>query len=194
MAAPQRYFGLPSADPTHGGQEDLIAFDPARDFTVRPWLTEKLGRSLRRGDLIVGGRRPEALGRTIKLFDREFTIYGRLALTGVGPFERAYFASFETVSDVAEAARGFTGREFATGLKTDRCTALLVRLKVGATPEQFRFAAARRPDVQVVAGNGLSTSVRQAAAPGLGRLGRFLRPDPPGLCSDGGGPLHRTPQ
>jgi len=32
---------------------------------------------------------------------------------------------------------------------------------VGATPEQFRFAAARLPGVQVVAGNGLNTTVRQ---------------------------------
>ncbi|AGA25846.1 ABC transporter permease [Singulisphaera acidiphila] len=162
VAAPQRYFGLPSADSSHGGHEDLIAFDPVRDFTVRPWLIDSLGRPLRRNDLIVGGRRPESLGSTVKLFNRDFTVYGRLALTGVGSFERAYFASFETVSEVAVAAQKFTGHEFATGLDTDRATALLVRLKVGATPEQFRFAAARRPEVQVVAGNGLSTSVRQA--------------------------------
>ncbi|WP_406698323.1 ABC transporter permease [Singulisphaera sp. Ch08] len=163
VAAPQRYFGLPSANASHGGgQEDLIAFDPDRDFTVRPWLVESLGRGFRRGDLIVGGRRPETVGGTVRLFHRDFTVYGRLALTGVGPFERAIFASFETVSDVAAAARASSGREFATDLDTDRATALLVRLRVGATPEQFRFAAARRPDVQVVAGNGLSTSVRQA--------------------------------
>lgn len=162
VAAPQRYFGLPSADASHGGQEDLIAFDPARDFTVRPWLTESLGRGLRRGDLIVGGRRPETVGSTVRLFNRDYTVYGRLALTGVGPFERARFASFETVSDLVASARLVSGRERATGLESDRATALLVRLRVGATPEQFRFAAARRPEVQVVAGNGLSTSVRQA--------------------------------
>ncbi|SIO35248.1 putative ABC transport system permease protein [Singulisphaera sp. GP187] len=166
VAAPQRYFGLPSAsaDASHGGGqiEDLIAFDPDRDFTVRPWLIESLGRRFRRGDLIVGGRRPETVGGTVRLFNRDFTVYGRLALTGVGPFERAMFASFATVSDIAQAARVLSGRAFATGLDTDRATALLVRLRVGATPEQFRFAAARRPHVQVVAGNGLSTSVRQA--------------------------------
>lgn len=162
VAAPQRYLGLPSADPTHGGKEDLIAFDPARDFTVKAWLVETVGRPFRRGDVIVGGRRPEAVGAAVRLFGREFPVYGRLGLTGVGPFERAYFVSFETAGDVAEAARGASGREFAAGLGTDRASAVLVRLKVGATPEQFRFAAARLPGVQVVAGNGLSTSVRQA--------------------------------
>lgn len=162
VAAPQRHLGLPSADPTHGGKEDLIAFDPARDFTVRPWLVETVGRPYRRGDLIVGGRRPEPVGGTVTLFNREFPIYGRLALTGVGPFERAYFASFETTADVAAAARAVSGRELAAGLDTDRASALLLRLKVGATPEQVRFAAARLPEVQVVPGNGLSMSVRQA--------------------------------
>jgi putative ABC transport system permease protein len=162
VAAPQRHFGLPSADPTHGGQEDLIAFDPDRDFTVRPWLAETLDRALRRGDLIVGGRRPEPVGGTVKLFNRDYTVYGRLALTGVGSFERAYFASFRTTADIAGAAREVSGREFASGLETDRSSAVLVRLKAGATPEQFRFAAARMHEVQVVSGNGLSTSVRQA--------------------------------
>lgn len=161
-AAPQRYLPLPSADPSHGGHEDLIAFDPDRDFTVQPWLAEKLGRGFRRGDLIVGGRRPERVGDTVKLFNRDFTVYGRLGLTGVGPFERAYFAEFATAADISAAARESTGRELAEGLETDRASALLVRLGVGAALEQFRFAAARLPGVQVVAGNGLSTTVRQA--------------------------------
>ena len=38
---------------------------------------------------------------------------------------------------------------------------MLVRRKVGATPEQFRFAAAGLDESQVVSGNGLNTTVRQ---------------------------------
>jgi putative ABC transport system permease protein len=37
----------------------------------------------------------------------------------------------------------------------------LVRLSPGVTPEQFRFVAARASEVKVVAGNGMTTSVRQ---------------------------------
>jgi putative ABC transport system permease protein len=159
VAAPQQYFTLPTGGDSHG-DEDLIAFDPARDFTVLPWLAEKLDRPPRRGDVIVGGRRAEPVGGEVRLFGRAFPVYGRLALTGVGPFERGMFVSFDTVRDVAAAAQETTGRD---GLdpRPDCPSGLLVRLKIGATPEQFRFAAARLSGVQVVAGNGLNTTVRQ---------------------------------
>jgi putative ABC transport system permease protein len=162
VAAPQRYFALPTASRAHE-EEGLIAFDPARDFTVLPWLDAKLDRPPRRGDVILGGRRSEAVGGEVRLFGRTFPVYGRLALTGVGPFERALFVSFDTASDVAAAARETTGRAVLDA-RPDRFSAVLVRLGVGATPEQFRFAAARLPEVQVVAGNGLNTSVRQGIA------------------------------
>src|SRR5262249_34911126 len=83
-----------------------------------------------------------------------------LALTGVGPFDRGLFVSFETAGDVAAAARETAGRA-TFDPDRDRPSALLVRLRAGATPEQFRFAAARVPGAQVVAGNGLNTTVRQ---------------------------------
>jgi len=159
VAAPQRYYPLPTGGKSHG-DDDLIAFDPARDFTVLPWLSEKLGRPLQRGDVILGGRRTDVVGNEIRLFGRTFTVYGRLALTGVGPFERALFVSLETAADVAAAAREMTGRDLLDP-SPGRYSALLVRLRVGATPEQFRFAAARLTGVQVVAGNGLNTTVRQ---------------------------------
>ncbi len=165
MAAPQRYFALPSAD--GHGQDDLVAFEPGRDFTITPWLSMKLDRPLRRGDVIVGGRRPEVPGGTAMLFGRSLTVYGKLALTGVGPFERTYFVTFETAADIAAAARETVGREVLDPSR-DRCSALLVRLKVGATTEQIRFATANMQDIQIVTGNGLNTSVRHTLTSILG--------------------------
>jgi putative ABC transport system permease protein len=157
--APQRYHALVTGGASHG-QDDLIAYDPARDFTVVPWLRDQLDRPLARGDLIVGGRRAEAVGSTINLFGQAFTVYGRLNLTSVGPFERSIFASFDTVSDIAAAARRVSGRKV---LDSDphKCSGLLVRMSVGSTPEQFRFAAARFPEIKVVSGSTLYSSVRQ---------------------------------
>jgi putative ABC transport system permease protein len=131
VAAPQRYFALPTAGQGHGN-EDLIVFDPQR----------------------------ESLGSPLHLFGRAFCVYGKLALTGVGPFERAYFVSFDTAMDLAAAARETTGRAVLDPA-ADRFSALLIQLGVGAAPEQFRFAAARLGGVQVVSGNCLSTTVRQ---------------------------------
>jgi putative ABC transport system permease protein len=161
VATRQRYYALPTGQPH--GEDDLIAFDPVSDFTVLPWLAEKLDRPFRRGDVILGGRRLESLGNEVRLFGQTFPVYGKLALTGVGPFERALFVSPDTAVDVGAAARKTTGRNLLN-TDTDRYSALLVRLNLGATPEQFRFAAARVPGIQVVAGNGLNTTVRQGMA------------------------------
>src|SRR5262249_13062170 len=108
-AAPQRYIDLAAASSSHDSN-DLISFDPTLDFTVQPWVVEKLDRPFRRGDVIVGGRRGESVGSDIRLFARSFTVYGKLALTGVGPFERAMFVSFDTGADIAAAARETTGQ------------------------------------------------------------------------------------
>jgi putative ABC transport system permease protein len=157
--APQRYHALVAGGASHG-QDDLIAYDPARDFTVIPWLRDQLDRPLRRGDLIVGGRRAEAVGSQINLFGQAFIVYGKLNLTGVGPFERSIFASFETVADIAEAARRVSGRKVLDA-DPHKHSGLLVRMAIGSTPEQFRFAAARLPEVKVVSGSTLYSSVRQ---------------------------------
>ena len=47
---------------------DLIAFDPQNDFTVQPWLEERLDRPMQTGDIIIGGRRDDPLGSEILLF------------------------------------------------------------------------------------------------------------------------------
>ena len=158
--APQRYFPIKLVTDSHTHDADLIAFDPQRDFTVLPWLKEKLHRPLQRGDVIIGSRREEAVGTTTQLAGQMLTVYGRLGITGVGPFDRAFFVTLETAAALAEANRQSLG---AAGLDVNagKVSALLVRLGVGATPEQVRFALARIPGVKVVTGTFLYTSVRQ---------------------------------
>jgi putative ABC transport system permease protein len=160
LVAPQRHYRLPLPMGGHLQEADLIAFDPARDFTVLPWLQEKLGRPLRQGDVILGARRDEALDSEITLSGQPLHVYGRLGLSGIGPFDRSLFVTFDTAAALAEGARSLPPGAGIDG-SPDKVSALLVRLDVGATPEQVRFAIAQVPDVKVVAGTSLFTSVRQ---------------------------------
>jgi putative ABC transport system permease protein len=99
----------------------------------------------------------------VVLFGRPFRVWGKLGLTGVGPFERASFASFETAADLAEATRIATHREI--GSPDDaRVSALLVRLSPGSSVEQLRFAVAGMPQLQLVAAAGVQTAVRREVA------------------------------
>ncbi len=144
----------------------MIAFDPARDFTVLAWLATAPDRGLRRGEVLLGGRREERVGDSIGICGTKLTAFGQLESTGVGPFDRGLFVTYETAADLAEACRGGAGG----GLAYDpgRVSALLILLADGATPERVRFAVAQRPGLKVVSGGSLVTSIRQGASSLLG--------------------------
>jgi putative ABC transport system permease protein len=148
LAAPQRYYRLPAGG-SHGHESELVAFDPRHDFTVLPWVKDRPGRPLQPGEVIVGARRSEQPGSEVTLAGRSLTVYGRLELTGVGPFDRSFFTSFETAD------------RLVPGQDPDRVSAVLVQLAPEARPEQVRFALAGFKDIKVVNGTPAVTSVRQ---------------------------------
>jgi putative ABC transport system permease protein len=163
--APQRVFALTGISASQ--VPDVIAFDPARDFTVLPWLRQTLGRPLRSGDAIVGGRRPEAVGAGVQLGGRTLTVYGRLDLTGVGALDRSVLVSFDTLEALADARRATSAPPMFAEARS-RASALLVRLAPGGSAERVRFALASQPAVKVIAGASLATSVRHMLTTLLG--------------------------
>lgn len=150
VAAPQAAVRLPVLAGGHTHDHDLVAFDPARDFTVLPWVKEKLPRPFGAGDVIVGARRPEQVGSEITIGGRTLTVFARLGLTGVGAADRSFFASFETAATIPGVAAD-----------PDRPTGLLVRLADDARPEQVRFALAGVPELKVTGGTPMLTTVRR---------------------------------
>ncbi|MFO0843813.1 MAG: ABC transporter permease [Gemmataceae bacterium] len=132
----------------HSHAVDLASFDPRSDFTVLPWVVEKLDRPMRPGDRIVGARRDEKVDSELSLFGQTLTVYAKLGLTGVGPYDRAVFVTPDTFEQLTDAGAA-------------QASALLVRLRVGAKAEEVRFALADNSEVKVVAGPSLFTSARQ---------------------------------
>lgn len=142
------------------GVTDLVAFDPARDISVTPWLAEKTERPFRKGDVIVGGRREERIGDRLLLFGRSFTVYGRLERTGVGPHENGIFMSFETFDSLRDIIRG--GSEASAALDRNKISGALIELAPGASAKRARFAMlAKFPGLKVVVGESMLTSIRQ---------------------------------
>ena len=88
---------------SHHELADLIGFEPAQDFTVQPWLVEKLNRPLQAGDVILGAARDGVLGSQLLIFGKPHVVYGRLGRTGVGTHERGVFMSFATLEALGEA-------------------------------------------------------------------------------------------
>lgn len=62
----------------------LIGFDPATDFTVRPWLEQHADHRLGPDEVLAGAALDLAPGAAIKFFGHEFTVAGVLAASGSG--------------------------------------------------------------------------------------------------------------
>lgn len=141
---------------------DVVVFDPAADLTVLPWVVERLERPFGPGDLLVGGRRSEAVGERITVQGVELVVQGRLGLTGAGPFERSWFLGPETARRLADARVVTADGQPVPQNTLESPSGALVRLATGRGPEELRFAAAATPDVKLVAGSGSQVEVRQA--------------------------------
>ncbi|MBN9516804.1 MAG: ABC transporter permease [Alphaproteobacteria bacterium] len=150
---------------SHHESADLIGFDPALDFTIQPWLVEKLNRELLPGDVILGAGREAPLGSQLLIFGKPHTVYGRLGKTGVGTHERGVFMSFRTLDALATSIGGHGGGSPPAALQPGKVSGFLVELAPGAAPLQARFAIlSTLKGVKVVTGDSTMSGIRQGLA------------------------------
>ncbi len=176
QVAPQRI--VPALVERH--DVNLIAFDPAQDFSVLSWVEAGQGGP----GLIAGGALPIRLGETVSVCGMPMRISGRLGKTGVSPFDQSYFLSFDALAEIVlfcrrsdarpksaapakvddvPAVAGMSHAGACSGdLQLDRVSAFLLQLSPAAKVEDVKFALARFADVKIVEGNGVLTSSRQA--------------------------------
>ncbi len=141
---------------------DLVGFDPARDFTIQPWLAEKLNRPLQPGDVILGAARDGVLGNQLLLFGRPHVIYGRLGRTGVGTHERGVFLSIASLEAIGPAIAAANGGVSPPALAAGKVSGFLTELAAGASSLQARFALLSSvKGIKVVAGDSTLSGIRQ---------------------------------
>jgi putative ABC transport system permease protein len=153
---------------------NLIAFDPGQDFSVRPWLRERRSGPMTGDDLLVGGRLTERVGEKIALCDKTLEVFGRLGRTGVGPFDEAYFLTFEALRGLTSTTNQGAGSSTpCLRAKSGRVSAFLLQLAPSAQLEQVKFTIAQLPDIKVVEGNSVLTASRQSLGTLLAGVGVF---------------------
>lgn len=129
-ASPQRYLSsLANASCCSLSEVFIVAFDPATDFTVTPWLPRALGGALERGDAVGGARvhLPDGEDR-IRLYGYPVRLAANLSPTGTG-LDQTIFLTFQTAREVAWASRW---AEKTLDLPPASISAVLVRLAPGS--------------------------------------------------------------
>lgn len=127
----------------------MFAYDPVTDFTIEPWLKEKLGRDLATGQAVGGSDVfvPEGAEK-IKLYGYDFDLVGNLEPTGTN-LDQTLFMTFSSAGDMAEVSR--TKAKMALPILDDTVSAVMVRVAPGADRNEVAKAiTAAVPEVQAV--------------------------------------------
>jgi putative ABC transport system permease protein len=120
----------------------VVVFDPKTDFSVTPWLKEKLGRDLTTGE-VIGGTHvflPEG-DKYIRLYGYDLTLMGTLEPTGIG-IDSTMFMDLETAKAVSQTS--LQAAEAPLEVPTGLISSVLVKVAPGADPHKVAIEIERR--------------------------------------------------
>jgi putative ABC transport system permease protein len=103
----------------------MIAYDPATDFTIQPWLSQKIGTGLRIGEVVGGSYIFATEGdQNIKVYGYLVTLKANLAPTGTG-LDQSMFFTFDTAYDIAK--KSVSQAELPLEIPPESISAVLVK-------------------------------------------------------------------
>jgi len=160
-ASPQLYLAtLTGADCCSVSDMFIIAYDPQTDFTIQPWLKQKLGSGLRLGE-VVGGTyifATEGL-QNLRLYGYLATLKANIEPTGTG-LDQSVFLTFDTAHDIAN--KSVTLAESPLEIPPDSISAVMVDVEPGASLEEVSLKILRSvPGVTPIESSKLFQSYRQ---------------------------------
>jgi putative ABC transport system permease protein len=110
----------------------LVAYDPATDFTVEPWIKQKIGKDLRLGEAVGGTYVYVPNGeQNIKVYGYFLTLKATLEPTGTG-LDQSMFITFDTAEDIARLSPTLAVEPLV--IPANSISAALVRVTPGVDP------------------------------------------------------------
>lgn len=138
----------------------LIAFDPETDFTVTPWLSKKLKRTLSSSEIITGREVPVIAGDTIPFFGTPFTVAGTMEPTGMKFFDQSVFMTMDAAHIMAENSK--TKSMQPINIEKNKISAVLVQVQDGYTPERIAIRIEHEIDgVKAISSDEVISTVRK---------------------------------
>ena len=106
----------------------VIGIDPDTDFTVQPWIAQSYGKPLETYDLIVGSKVGTEIGSTLRIYQQDCQVVGRLDSTGTG-MDTAVYTTMDTMHLLLEAAQGLGHDLKITGDPDEVISAVYIKVK-----------------------------------------------------------------
>jgi putative ABC transport system permease protein len=131
-ASPQILITSLSGQSCCSGYVQLIAIDPASDFSLTRWLDTEYGMPLEKDGIIIGSMIEGNIGSDLRFYGHDFHITGKLMPTGMRGIDSAVFIRIEDASVMA-AESGTKAAQPLT-IPGGMVSWVLVQLDPGASP------------------------------------------------------------
>lgn len=161
VASPQLYLAtLTGAECCSVSDMFMIAYDPASDFTVQPWLKGDLESGLRLGEVLGGSYISATEGeQNIQLYGYLVTLKENLEPTGTG-LDQTMFLTFDTAYDIA--SKSVSQAESALLIPPESISAALIKVQPGSDPHDVAIKIMQSvPGVTPIESSNLFQSYRK---------------------------------
>ena len=133
-ASPQLFLAsLSGASCCSAADMFVVAYDPASDFTIGPWLEARLDSGLGEGEVLGGSLVVAPPEQGIKLYGSTLQVKANLEPTGTN-LDQSIFLTFATAREVARLSA--TQAERPLVVPTDSISVVMVKLAPGALRDQ----------------------------------------------------------
>jgi len=157
-ASPQFFFASLSTD-CCDDEVQLIAYDPATDFVVQPWITEKPHEAVSDGQLVVGNRIRHRQDCTVKLFNREYPVVAQLSKSASG-YDTSIFMTMNTMRRLIENAHEIKSGFLADRYEGEVISAVLVKTDQSRPPSLIAGDIQKQNEgVEVLIAQGIFTRI-----------------------------------
>jgi putative ABC transport system permease protein len=134
----------------------IIAYDPERDFTLKPWLAESQKRPLGKDDIIVGSRIMGDIGTPLMFYGHTFNIAQRMEPAGMG-VDCSIFMSFDDAFAMADESAQKAVKPLL--LPEEKVSAVLVKVNDVKDTESGSQIEESVPRVRVLTPSNLLTRI-----------------------------------
>lgn len=148
----------------------VIGFDPETDFTIRPWIRERMKADPGLLEVVVGSRVNTGVNETLRIYGQSCLVIARLDPTGTG-LDTAVYCTMDTMAVLLQAARDLNHELKIDGDPAQVVSAIYVKAAPG---EADRLATAikqtRNPKVTVIQTRTVTSDVERS----LGGVARTI--------------------
>jgi putative ABC transport system permease protein len=159
-ASPQLFIKPSSFTCCYSVDVFLVAFDPATDFTITPWLEKNMKADLVGNEAIAGRSMPIMTGSSLPFYGTIFTVVGTMEPTGMKFFDQSIFMTMEAAYQMAEGSK--TKSLQPIDIDRNRISAVLVQVDDTITADRVAIRIAHDVDgVRAIASDEVVNTVRR---------------------------------